>query len=165
MWNRQFKGDGDLYRAEVRILKKKNITLTSSYDWCVTYETRWSDPVSFCVFAARAQIRLVLTHIRFEYAPFVICTRVPNLLRTIVLSTGQSELRVFLLHISVHFLLRILFCSSGQSSCSNWILLNHGVLNVKWQIFWKWENRQGEAQRHQLAGNRYSHWGNTRKSE
>ena len=71
----------------------------------------------------------------------------------------------FSLHIIVHFHLMILLCSSGQSSCSNWILLNHGVLNVKWQIFWKWDNRQGEAQRHQLAGNRYSHWGNTRKSE
>ena len=40
--------------------------------------------------------RLVLTHIRFEHAPFVICTRVSNLLRTAVLSTGQSELRIFL---------------------------------------------------------------------
>ena len=70
----------------------------------------------------------------------------------------------FSLHIIVHFLLRILLCSSAWSSCSNWILLYHGVLNVKWQILWKWDNRWGEVQRHKLAGNRYSHWGNTRKS-
>ena len=112
----------------------KNIPLTSSYnDWYVTYETRRSDLIFKLVFLLRAPLstdvpvllinhpiaRLVLTHIRCEHVPFVVCTRVPNLLKTAVLSTTQSEVIIFSLNIIVHFLLRILLCSSAWSSCSN----------------------------------------------
>ena len=75
------------------------------------YETRRRDPVFLLVFLLRAPLstdvpvllinhpiaRLVLTHIRFEHAPFVICTRVPNLLRSNILKFtrqpgGQSDI-------------------------------------------------------------------------
>ena len=119
-------------------------------NWC----SRLNHPI--------AQIRLVLSHIRFEHVPFVVCSY--KFFKNC--STFYQPVRTenFFMHIIMHFLPKILLCSSAYSSCSNWVLPNHGILIVKWQILWKWENRWGEVQGHQLAGNRFSHWGNTRKS-